>query len=82
MAQSSAKMTFTKVNAQTTAQLAYASNSTMFSLVPKPKVTLTQTPSIDKKLPENAQKAQESFLKLAMLHTYISNENYYHITAA
>ena len=77
-----AKTKFTKLSAQSSAQLSYVENSTMFSLKAIPKLTLSQTPKLNKKLPLEEQKAQEKVLKNLMVNTYTANENYYRITAA
>lgn len=72
---------FTKISNQKSANSAYVENSTLFSLVLKPKATLNQTPSVNTTLPPKAQEAQESLLKNKMVNTYIANDNYYKITA-
>ncbi len=77
-----AKIKFTKLSAQSSAQVSYADNSKMFSLRVPPKLTLDQTPKLNRKLPVAALKTQESTLKNLMVNTYIANENYYRITAA
>ena len=77
-----AKTKFTKLSAQSSAQLSYVENATMFSLRAIPKPTLSQTPKLNKKLPPEEQKAQEKVLKNLMVNTYTANENYYRITAA
>jgi len=82
MPQDFAKMKFTKINAQASAQLSYTQNSTMFSLLSKPKATLSQTPQHNKHLPEQAQKQKEHIVRAAMINTYVANENYYRLTAA
>ena len=80
--QSSEKAKFTKVNAQGNAKVAYEENSKMFSFLVKPKTSLDLTPKIDKRLPEPALKVKESIMKIQMVNAYISNDNYYQITAA
>jgi hypothetical protein len=72
---------FTKISAQQSAQVAYSDNSQLFSRLIKPKLTLDQTPKLDTKLPPKAQEAQEKSLRHTMINTYISNDNYYKITA-
>ena len=54
----------------------------MFPIIKKPAFTLSQTPKIDEKLPLDVQEAKEKTLRHTMLNTYISNDNYYRITAA
>ena len=77
-----AEIKFTKLSAQSSAQISYSDNSKMFSLRVQPKPTLNQTPKLDKKLPAEALKTQEGALKNLMINTYTANENYYRITAA
>ena len=81
-AQNPQQMKFTKINSMNSAKVAYADNSKMFPRIQKPKQTIDQTPKISATLPSEAQASQESIMKVAMVNTYISNENYYHITAA
>jgi hypothetical protein len=81
-AQSNVVGKFNKVNAQGNAQVAYTENSKMFSLLAKPKASLDMTPKIDKDLPKEALKNKESIMRTQMVNTYISNDNYYQITAA
>jgi len=64
------------------AKIAYDENSKMFSLARKPSLSLSQTPKIDEKLPRQEQEAKEKTLRHSMINTYISNDNYYRITAA
>ncbi|ABB44837.1 hypothetical protein Suden_1560 [Sulfurimonas denitrificans DSM 1251] len=64
------------------AKVAYDENSKMFSLAKKPSISLSQTPTIDENLPPKEQKAKEKSLRHSMINTYISNDNYYRITAA
>ena len=80
--QNSETMKFTKLNSLSSAQVAYGDNSKMFSLVQKPKQTLDQTPKPAEYLPETAQEKQESIMRVKMVNAYISNDNYYRITAA
>lgn len=76
------KMKFSKVNAQGNAKVAYEENSKMFSFLVKPKQTISQTPQINRRLPQEAVKTQENFLREKMVNTYAANDNYYKITAA
>ncbi len=64
-----------------TAKVAYQENGQKFSLVRKPQFTMDQTPRIDTKLPQNVQELQEQNMRRGMVNTYISNDNYYKITA-
>ena len=80
--QNSGAMKFIKLNSLSSAQVAYGDNSKMFSLIQKPKQTIDQTPKLAKYLSETAQEKQESIMKTKMVNAYISNENYYRITAA
>jgi len=82
LAKNPAKMKFTKISSMNSAHVAYGDNSKMFSLVLRPKQTIDQTPKLDKNLPTKAQEIQGDFMKTKMINTYISNENYYRITAA
>ena len=75
--QTIAKMKFSKLSAQNSAKSTYVENFTMFSLLTKPKATLTQTPKLDRNLPQKAQDMQKSFQQVKMVNTYVSNENYY-----
>jgi len=63
------------------AKVAYISNSTMFSLLKKPTASLNQTPTIDNALPQNIQELKEKNMRHLMVNTYLSNDNYYKITA-
>ncbi len=63
------------------AKQAYKDNSKIFSLLRIPHVTLDQTPTIDKKLPNDLQELQEKSLRQEMLNTYVQNDSYYQITA-
>lgn len=75
------KLKFSKLKAFDSAKNAYSDNTKIFSLLIKPKATLDQTPRIDKKMPAQAQEAKESIIRHQMVNTYISNDNYYKITA-
>lgn len=79
--QNSEKTKFSKLEAEAEAKNAYSDNSKLFSLVLPPRATLDQTPTIDKKLPQNIQDIKEKNLRQTMVKTYISNENYYRVTA-
>ncbi len=73
---------FKTMNSQIKASSAYTANSTMFSLIPKNKLTLKHnTQAINQNLPQEIKDIKESFLKIKMVNTYISNNNYYQITA-
>ena len=80
-AQDFSKTKFTKISTVNSAQIAYTNNSKIFSFYREPKVTLDQTPKLDKKLSTEALKGQEKTLRHQMINTYIANENYYKITA-
>ena len=75
------KTKFLKLEAQAEAKNAYSDNSKIFSLIFPPRATLNQTPAIDTKLPQNIQDIKEENLRQTMVNTYISNDNYYRITA-
>ncbi|MDQ1268312.1 MAG: hypothetical protein QG560_955 [Campylobacterota bacterium] len=64
------------------AKVAYDGNSTMFSLVRKPALSLNLTPKIDEKLPSDVKEAKEKNLRHAMVNTYEANNRYFQITAA
>ena len=72
---------FSNYKTSQNATSAYESNSKLFSLLRKPKITLNQTPHTDERLPKDIQGLQESNLRNTMVNTYINNENYYKITA-
>lgn len=72
---------FLKLETLSSAKSAYSDNSKIFSQVLPPRATLDQTPRIDKKLPINIQNIKEENLRHTMINTYVSNENYYRITA-
>lgn len=71
-----------KLTTFSNAKVAYEENTKMFPIIKKPAFTLSQTPKIDEKLPLDVQEAKEKTLRHTMLNTYISNDNYYRITAA
>ena len=79
--QNSEKTKFLKLEAQAEAKNAYSDNSKIFSQILTPRATLDQTPKIDKRLPENIQDIKEKNLRHTMVNTYVSNDNYYKITA-
>ncbi len=70
--QQSQKTKFTKVTTLKNAQVAYSENSTMFSLLKKPKVPLARIQS---------NTGSNASLKQNALNTYIANDNYYKVTA-
>lgn len=72
---------FTKFSTLQVAKQAYKDNSIMFSLIQKPSVTLDQTPKYDKKNSSSLQELKAKAMKEVMVDTYISNENYYLLTA-
>ena len=82
LSQSKSKTKFTKLNSISSAAVAYPTNAKMFSLIQKPKQTIDQTPTMDRNLPVVAQEKQETFMRAKMVNEYVSNENYYKITAA
>ena len=71
--QQSQKTKFTKVTTLKNAQIAYGENSTIFSLLKKPKVPLGRMQS--SYIMSNASMKQNA------LNTYIANDNYYKVTA-
>jgi hypothetical protein len=71
-----------QLNTLNSAKIAYDENSKMFPLAKKPSSSLSQTPKIDEKLPPKDQEAKEKVIRHVMVNTYISNDNYYRITAA
>ena len=79
--QSSEKTKFLKLEAEIEAKNAYTDNSKIFSLILAPRTTIDQTPKINKNLPQNIQDIKEKNLRHTMVNTYVSNENYYKITA-
>lgn len=68
---------FEQIHTQKSAQSAYSQNSVLFASLRTPKLTLSQTPYIDPKLPAALQQAQEKMLKREMISTYRANQNYY-----
>ena len=73
---------YTSINSQIKASSAYASNSTMFSLMINYKTPIKQSnTTISQNLPQDIKDIKESFLKEKMVNTYIANDNYYKITA-
>jgi len=79
--QSSNEVEFAKLQSINSAKSAYDDNSKIFSLLLVPKPALEQTLTVDKRLPQEIQNVQEENLRSSMINTYISNENYYRITA-
>ena len=79
--QNSDKTKYLKLEAEFKAKNAYNTNSKIFSLILPPRATLDQTPTIDQKLPQNIQDIKEKNLRHTMVNTYISNENYYKVSA-
>jgi len=63
------------------AAVAYKEGSNMFALVRKTHFTIDQTPTIDKNLSNELQEVKEKNLRHTMVNTYLSNDNYYKITA-
>jgi len=61
---------FSKVKALVNSQSAYKESASIFPLLTKPKIALSQT-----------QEAKETILKHTMVNTYIANDNYYKLTA-
>lgn len=73
---------FSTISSQIKASSAYIANSTMFSLMPKNQPSIKQsTQDINQNLPQEVKDIKESFLKVKMVNIYISNNNYYQITA-
>ena len=72
---------FITQNSLINAKDAYENNSKMFSLFKKPHATLNQTPNIENTLPKEPQDIKELNMRNLMVNTYISNDNYYKITA-
>ncbi len=80
--QNTIKLKFSKLSAMSNSKVSYEENSKMFSFVIKPKGTINQTPKLDKNLPVEAQKSQESFIRAKMVDIYSANDNYFRVTAA
>lgn len=72
---------FMSNNSMKSAQLAYKENSSIFSLLRKTHQAIDQTPAIDKNLPNNIQEIKEQNMRHVMVNTYLSNDQYYKITA-
>ena len=64
---------YTKINKLNNAKTSYETNTKMFSLLRVPHVTLAQVKKTEENLPIKLQQK--------MVNTYISNDNYYKITA-
>ena len=63
------------------AKVAYISNTSMFSLVLKPKHSLNTSNNISDIYPENIRALKEDTLKNKMVNTYLENDMYYQVTA-
>jgi len=72
---------FSTQNSLINAKDAYENNSKMFSLFKKPHAVLNQTPNIENTLPKEPKDIKELNMRNLMVNTYISNDNYYKITA-
>lgn len=72
---------FTLRSSLQSAKEAYEGNSKMFSLVTVPKIALNQTPSVENTLPPEPKDIKELHMRHQMVNTYISNDNYYRVTA-
>jgi len=73
---------FTSINSQMKVSSAYASNSTMFSLMIKHQTPVKQdSANINQNLPQDIKDIKESFLRDEMVNTYVANNNYFQITA-
>ncbi|MBC8236816.1 MAG: hypothetical protein H8E76_01170 [Helicobacteraceae bacterium] len=73
--------TFASHNSLSSARNAYEASNKMYSLFPKQSITINQTPKMDTNLPQEAYEAKDSAMKHTMVNTYISNDNYYRLTA-
>jgi len=81
LAKSQDELKLKSISSMNNAKVAYEDNSKMFSLIKKPMASLSQTYSVNKKLPQEMQEIQEKNLRHVMVNTYLSNDRYYHITA-
>ncbi len=72
---------YSKMKKLKNAQTAYEDNSKIFSLILKPKLTLGQTLPQENRLSNDLQETQQQTMRHKMVNTYISNDNYYKITA-
>ena len=72
---------FAQTNTLNSAKAAYTENSSMFSFLRKPQPSLEQTPKISQDLPKDIQELKEQNIRHTMVNTYISNDNYYRVTA-
>lgn len=72
---------FASHNSLSSAKNAYENTNKVFSVFSKQATTLDQTPKMDRNLPQEAQEAKELTMRHQMVNTYISNDNYYRITA-
>ena len=78
------KETLTKFavnNSLTNAKNAYEHTTKIYTPYTKQSISLNQTPKMDKNLPEEAYEAKEFHMRHTMIHTYISNDRYYQVTA-
>jgi len=66
---------FNFTSSLTNAKVAYTSNSNMFSIVAKPKPSLSQEQNIKN------DPSSTIYKKLSAINTYLSNDKYYQITA-
>jgi len=66
---------FNFTSSLTNAKIAYTANANMFSIVAKPKPSLSQTQDIKK------DDSSSIYKKISAINTYISNDKYYQITA-
>lgn len=72
---------FATNNSLTSAKNAYADSNKMYSVFPKQSISIDQTPTMDRNLPQEAQEAKELTMRHKMINTYMSNDRYYQITA-
>jgi len=72
---------FSKINSNNNATAAYEENKTLFVSHRIPKITLNQTPLLNREVPQELVKVQENLLKQQMVATYAANNNYYRVTA-
>ena len=72
---------FTANNSLMSAKNAYENVNKVYTAHSKQSASIDQTPKMDKNLPQEARQAKELTMRHKMVNTYISNENYYRITA-
>jgi len=72
---------FKKISNIKNAKTAYESNSTIFSLMSIPKVSLSHLSTTSNMYDKNAQEAKENNMRHKMVNTYLANDKYYQITA-